>query len=226
MGFFSFLTQDTDRSIANRHSTRKTFTVYMKDDKGNVYREDNYNGYGCFDGKDFYDLLVEMNWDEFQGTPADKILIKERILEARDLYFRKIHPMTEEEQEEFEEGLKWPSLSEDPNYEWTGMEPPRCIDQGFFYSDPDPEFDAAAPIKINALSDTVIECHQDGKLLGTIEIYRDPLPRFDLGPNHWWFKGEHWWFKAEYDYRYTPEFHSNTALQVLTKLQAHFGVIQ
>ena len=31
MGFFSWKTQDTDRSIANNYSTRKTFTVVMID---------------------------------------------------------------------------------------------------------------------------------------------------------------------------------------------------
>lgn len=29
MGFFSWKTQDTNKSIANRYSNRPTFTVYM-----------------------------------------------------------------------------------------------------------------------------------------------------------------------------------------------------
>ena len=33
MGFFSWRTQDTDRSIANDYSNRKTFTVVMIDNK-------------------------------------------------------------------------------------------------------------------------------------------------------------------------------------------------
>jgi len=61
MGFFSWKTQDTDKSIANEHSNRKTFRVQMMDNKGNVWTEDNYDGYGRFGGKDFYELLAEMN---------------------------------------------------------------------------------------------------------------------------------------------------------------------
>ena len=61
MGFFSWKTQDTDRSIPNRWSTRKPFTVVMLDDKGNKWFEQNYDGYGRFGGKDYYELLAEMN---------------------------------------------------------------------------------------------------------------------------------------------------------------------
>ena len=67
MGFFSWNTQDTNKSIANKHSSRKTFTVTMLDDKGNRWTETEYSGYGVFGGKDFYTLLAEMNghdWDK------------------------------------------------------------------------------------------------------------------------------------------------------------------
>ena len=52
MGFFSFKTQDTDRSIANKHSGRPTFPVIMVDDRGNEYYEPDYDG---------YEVLAEMN---------------------------------------------------------------------------------------------------------------------------------------------------------------------
>ena len=61
MGFFSWITQDTDRSIPNIHSQRETFPVTMTDNKGNRYHEKEYDGYGVFGGKDYYDLLAEMN---------------------------------------------------------------------------------------------------------------------------------------------------------------------
>jgi len=61
MGMFSWLTQDTCRSIAASGSRRKTFTVHMVDDKGNVWTEMGYEGYGEFGGKDFYELVAEMN---------------------------------------------------------------------------------------------------------------------------------------------------------------------
>ena len=61
MGFFSWNTQDTNKSICNAYSGKKTFIVYMMDNKGNVWKEKDYQGYGEFGGKDFYELLAEMN---------------------------------------------------------------------------------------------------------------------------------------------------------------------
>ena len=57
MGFFSFKTTDTNQSIPNRHSDKDTFTVYMVDIDNNIYTEQNYDGYGVFGGKDFFELL-------------------------------------------------------------------------------------------------------------------------------------------------------------------------
>ena len=60
MGFFSWKTQDTKRSIANRYSNRKTFTVYMVNPvTKEAFIESNYEGYGEFGGKDFYELVAE-----------------------------------------------------------------------------------------------------------------------------------------------------------------------
>jgi hypothetical protein len=61
MGFFSWITQDTDRSITNIHSGEGTFPVFMQDNKGGIWTEINYDGYGIFGGKDFYELVAEMN---------------------------------------------------------------------------------------------------------------------------------------------------------------------
>ncbi len=61
MGLFSWMTQDTNKSIAVEGSRRRTFTVVMEDNKGNRWVENNYQGYGVFGGKDFYELLDEMN---------------------------------------------------------------------------------------------------------------------------------------------------------------------
>ena len=68
MGFFSWNTQDTDKSIANQYSNRKTFRVQMIDNKGNVFTENEYEGYGVFGGKDYYELLAEMNGFESDKT--------------------------------------------------------------------------------------------------------------------------------------------------------------
>ena len=51
MGFYSWITQDTGRSIANAYSGLETFNVIMTDDKGNQFAEEDYEGYGVFGGK-------------------------------------------------------------------------------------------------------------------------------------------------------------------------------
>jgi hypothetical protein len=62
MGFFSWVTSDTNRSIPNSHTRmRNTFTVHMITEDGQVFTEDSYDGYGEFGGKDFYELLAELN---------------------------------------------------------------------------------------------------------------------------------------------------------------------
>ena len=53
MGFFSWHTNDTHDPIWNTW-TGKAKTVYMIDNKGNTWREDDYEGYGEFGGKDYY----------------------------------------------------------------------------------------------------------------------------------------------------------------------------
>ena len=67
MGFFSWNTCDTGESIANNCSNRPTFTVHMIAPDGRVFTEEDYEGYGEFGGKDFYDLLCELN-----GLSADR----------------------------------------------------------------------------------------------------------------------------------------------------------
>ena len=61
MGYFSWKTQDTGRSISNIDSCRGSFPITMIDNKGNRFHEENYEGYGVFGGKDFFELLAEMN---------------------------------------------------------------------------------------------------------------------------------------------------------------------
>ena len=57
MGQFSWHCQDTgERIIAGEKKT-----IYMTDDKGHVWKEECYKGYGIFGGKDFYELLAEIN---------------------------------------------------------------------------------------------------------------------------------------------------------------------
>jgi hypothetical protein len=72
MGFSSWITQDTFRSIMNRHSGYRVRTIYLIDNKGNKWREDNYDGYGTFGGKNFFDLYEEMNNNDSGIVIAEK----------------------------------------------------------------------------------------------------------------------------------------------------------
>ena len=129
MGFFSWNTQDTNKSIASRHSRKKTKPVYMLDDKGNSWKEDNYEGYGEFGGKDYYELLAEMNedlWDIYReknpSNPFDDDAI--RCLGIKINYRCK------------KDGRKFKSpnlVSDLDKWVYKSEAPKDCFYQGFFY---------------------------------------------------------------------------------------------
>ncbi len=106
MGYFSFKTQDTDKSICNKDSQQATFKVIMTDDKGNQYTEKDYKGYGEFGGKYFYELLAEMNGKKTRDEGIGLVFFKEDYIS--------------------------PSLSEDGAY-YNGEAPKICEFQGCLY---------------------------------------------------------------------------------------------
>lgn len=113
MGFFSWKTNDTNKSIGNIYGDLgRVRTVYLKDNRGTVWKEDAYEGYGDFGGKDYYELLAEMN-----GLRSDR----DGGLNLAFSSDRK--------------DLKYPNLVEDPDWEWVNQEPENCEYQGFFYGD-------------------------------------------------------------------------------------------
>jgi hypothetical protein len=63
MGQFSWITQDSNEAIRESYGCddQGLTTAYMHDDKGNVWSETSYEGYGEFGGKDYYELLAEMS---------------------------------------------------------------------------------------------------------------------------------------------------------------------
>ena len=133
MGFFSWRTQDTDKSIANQYSSRPTFRVQMLDDKGNVWTEDHYDGYGVFGGKDYYELLAEMNGLVSVET-ADKYTDDMRM-KGIDLAF-KDSPNGDNPE------VKFPNLIEmAEGWQYDPKGPEGCNDQGFFYDDSEDESD-------------------------------------------------------------------------------------
>jgi hypothetical protein len=104
MGQFSWFTQDTHKRIMNE----KPMRVVMTDNKGRQYIENCYQGYGVFGGKDFYELLSEMNG---YGSDRDKGL---------DLAF----------DNEDGEKIIYPSITESGAY-MGGISPEEDPDQGF-----------------------------------------------------------------------------------------------
>ena len=115
MGFFSWYTQDTDCSIANQYSNEPTFVVFMLDDKGNSWMEDNYEGYGVFGGKDFYELLAEMN-----GLGSDRQLGIDLAFSSKPY----ISPNLVENK------ARWSYIKEEPE---------SCEHQGYFYPESSPD---------------------------------------------------------------------------------------
>ncbi len=130
MGFFSWNTQDTDKSIANQYSNRKTFRVQMMDNKGNVWTEDDYEGYGVFGGKDYYELLAEMNG--FTSDKTGEAYTDEARGFGIDLAFKGNGSGVATE------GVYYPNLVEQADgwvYEMGG--PDSCDFQGYFYDEED-----------------------------------------------------------------------------------------
>lgn len=75
MGFFSWITSDTKKSISNTYSDRGTFPVYVlipEEFGGGHIKEDCYEGYGVFGGKDVYELVAQWNKPEDCITDKDK----------------------------------------------------------------------------------------------------------------------------------------------------------
>lgn len=109
MGQFSWITQDTNKSISSTNPR----PVTMQDNKGNKWTELDYEGYGVFNGKDFYQLLAEMN--NMEGLTGN--LEHDRCL-GIDLYFS-------------EKPFISPNLNNNPNIEWINRTPLDCPNQGW-----------------------------------------------------------------------------------------------
>mgnify|MGYP001045522172 CR=1 FL=1 len=108
MGFFSWATSEGD-SISNRWSSRGALKVFMHDDKGNIWGESDYDGYGDFGGMDYYKLVDMMN-----GGAGN-----------RD---RGIHMSFSGDPD-----LKLPRFSNKPGKYDKLTDPVECPDQGYFY---------------------------------------------------------------------------------------------
>lgn len=122
MGFFSFMTQDTNESIPNCHSGRDMGTIYIHDDKGNVEEYDNYDGYGEFNGLSFFFMIDAMNRKR-PINPCDDIAWEKAIERGHRLYYKP------------RKDTRFPNITRSKDWTWRNEKPAECPDQGFFYDD-------------------------------------------------------------------------------------------
>ena len=127
MGFFSWLTCDTQKSISNTYSVRGAFTVYLlipREFGGGYIREDDYEGYGIFGGRDAYALVAQWNCPE-KCCGDDG---KDRRVGIDIACYNKQNM-----------NLKYPiKIAEHPIPYEAAAYSPNCPEQGFFYPE---EFD-------------------------------------------------------------------------------------
>ena len=117
MGFFSWRTQDTNKSIPNHYQDiMPTFLVWMHDNTGRKWCEPKYDGYGEFGGKDYYELLAEMNDLESSRDAGLSLAFSGK-------------------------GYIAPNLTESEKWTWVDEEPVSCKYQGYFYYQPDDDYD-------------------------------------------------------------------------------------
>jgi len=115
MGQFSWITQDTNEVIRECYGCGDPYATraYMHDDKGNTWREPDYEGYGVFGGKDYYQLLAEMNGVEgLTGDPDH-----DRNLGITLAFSGEPH--------------KTPNLTRAPEWEWVDKAPAADPGQGW-----------------------------------------------------------------------------------------------
>jgi hypothetical protein len=85
-GQFSWFTQDTDQQIGSEDENTLPF-VYMHDDKGNKWLEKRYEGYGVFGGKDYYELLDQMNGGSGDRSEGIRLAFDDAAVNAGKVKF-------------------------------------------------------------------------------------------------------------------------------------------
>lgn len=124
MGFFSWETSDTYRSISNVHSVYGALPVYVLCPNGDKIYEGSYEGYGVFGGKDIYVLLAIWNKPEECLDEDGNYLSDE---ELRDIGLELAFSG---------EKLKYPiKIVENPDLSYSMVgESTVCKRQGYFYN--------------------------------------------------------------------------------------------
>lgn len=127
MGFFSWLTGDTERSICNIYSGRKTFPVYIlipNEFGGKYFKEEHYGGYGVFAGQDIYELVADWNREFLSKTPD--FIIPSKNKKVSELEWYKLYSNLSLNKKDLEKEMK--KLNECFEYRWIGIDI-ACYDQ-------------------------------------------------------------------------------------------------
>jgi hypothetical protein len=121
-GQFSWMTQDTGQQIGSQEGN--TIPVYMFDNTGKYWFEKEYEGYGVFGGKDYYELLDQMNGGigdrsegvrkAFDPTAKGKLLFPALVVGASNFNY-KTHDFTQEA--EHDPNQSWLSPEEEEDYD-------------------------------------------------------------------------------------------------------------
>jgi len=123
MGFFSWITSDTKESASNSFSSRIPTTVYLLQPHGEHIREDNYEGYGVFGGKDVF--VQWMKWNH--PSICQKCLDDDAI---RNEFFDKFSKDTDGGRKNCKYPIK--IASEPVDYDSVDASED-CPNQGYFY---------------------------------------------------------------------------------------------
>lgn len=131
-GQFSWFTQDTNQQIGSEDENTLPF-VYMHDNKGNKWLEKRYEGYGVFGGKDYYELLDQMNGGSGDRSEGIRLAFDDAAVAAGKVLFpaltvsatlSRFHDFTEES-------------PNDPNQSWYT---PEEDDDDYITGDRDDEY--------------------------------------------------------------------------------------
>lgn len=127
MGFFSWITSDTHKSISNNYSSRGALPVYLYCPDGTKIYEPDYKGYGDFGGHDAYALLAKWNKPELCCGDENK----DRNIGISIGWYDKQMA-----------SLKYPlKFAESDKFTYEELEPAvSCPEQGYFYPEDDEEY--------------------------------------------------------------------------------------
>ena len=142
MGFFSWHLSDTEYCIMNRYSDELTTPVFMLLPDGRKYREDDYDGYGVFGGKDVFVAIAECNPEkvaEYLNEPLGDTDEDRRgqghaiLFHAAELVPKHMRAYWGTMVDAEMMGLKCPRFTQNERATYGNLQPPKdCERQGYF----------------------------------------------------------------------------------------------